>query len=216
VRDRLRIFGKRDEDIAAIERTHQIDRVSQVRAPIGGTITARKVGPGQFVKPDNPDPLFTISDLTTMWLLANVYETDIPSIQVGQPLEVRVLAYPNEVFRARVSYIGAAADPTTHRVAVRAEVANAGRKLKPEMFASFIIITSEEIARPTAPATAIVRDGNTASVWIAIGPQRFARRNVEVGPEQDGVVQIHAGVRPGERIVAEGALFLSNVRRGTN
>ena len=214
VRDRLRIFGKRDEDIARIERTHQIDRVSQVFAPISGTVTARKVGPGQFVKPDNPDPLFTIADLSTMWLLANVYETDIPLIRLGQPLEVRVLAYPKEVFRARVSYIGAAADPTTHRVPVRAEVANEGQKLKPEMFASFVIVTGEETRLLTVPTTAIVRDGETASVWVAVGPNRFTRRPVEVGSEQDGAVQILSGLKPGERVASAGALFLSNAKRG--
>lgn len=213
VRDRLRIFGKRDEDIARIERTHQIDRVSQVNAPIDGTVIARKVGPGQFVKPDNPDPLFTLADLSTMWLLANVYETDIPLIQVGQALHVQILAYPNEVFRARIAYVGVAADPTTHRVAVRAEVANPGHKLKPEMLASFVILTDEERYRPAVPATAIVRDGATTSVWMAVGPNRFTRREVDVGFEQGGVVQIVAGLRPGERIVAEGALFLSNAGR---
>jgi membrane fusion protein, heavy metal efflux system len=200
VRDRLRIFGKGDEDIARVERTHRIDRVSQVSAPIGGTVTGRKVGPGQFVKPDNPDPLFTIADLSTMWLLANVYETDIPSIRVGQALEVRVLAYPNEIFRARVSYIAAAADPATHRVAVRAEVTNRGQKLKPEMLASFAIVTGEETRVPTVPATALVRDGEAASVWVAAGPNRFARRVVEVGAEQGGAVQILSGVKAGERV----------------
>ena len=215
VRDRLRIYGKREEDIVRIEGTHQIDRVSQVFAPIGGTVTARKVGPGQFVKTDNPDPLYTIADLSTMWLLANVYETDIPLIRVGQMLEVRVLAYPSEIFRARVSYIGAAADPTTHRVAVRAEVANTGQRLKPEMFASFVILTGEETVLPTVPVAAVVRDGEAASVWVAVGRDRFVRRLVELGAEDGGTVQVRSGLKPGERVASAGALFLSNAWRGT-
>jgi membrane fusion protein, heavy metal efflux system len=213
-RDRLRVFGKTDAEIAKIEETRQIDRVTHVPSPLAGTITTRKVGPGQYVKPDNPDPLFTIADLSTMWMLANVYEADIPLIQVGQPVEVQVLAYPNEVFRARISYIGASADPTTHRIAVRAEVANSSRKLKPEMFAGFRILTSDAIQSPSVPARAIVREGNTPTVWVGKGPNRFTRREVKLGLEQNGIVQVLAGLQPGEQVVAEGALFLSNASRG--
>jgi cobalt-zinc-cadmium efflux system membrane fusion protein len=136
-------------------------------------------------------------------------------IRVGQMLEVRVLAYPNEIFRARVSYIGAAADPITHRVAVRAEVGNTGQRLKPEMFASFVILTGEETVLPTVPVAAVVRDGEAASVWVAVGRDRFVRRLVELGAEDGGTVQIRSGLKPGERVASAGALFLSNATRGT-
>jgi membrane fusion protein, heavy metal efflux system len=212
-RDRLRVFGKSDADIATIEEQRRIDRLTLVRSPITGTITTRKVGPGQYVKPDSPDPLFTIADLTTMWLLANVYETDIPHVQVGQPVEVRVPAYPEEIFRARITYIAASADPTTHRIAVRAEVANQGRKLKPEMFANFRITTNEGLDGAAVPIGAVIRDGETATVWIAAGPKQFRRRTVQLGLEQDGLIQVIAGLRPGEQVVADGAVFLSNAGR---
>ena len=212
-RDRLRVFGKVDGAIDEIEETRQIDRVTQVTAPLAGTITTRKLGPGQYVKPDNPDPLFAIADLSTMWLLANVYEADIPLIQVGQTVEVQVLAYPTEVFRARITYIGASADPATHRVTVRAEVANVARKLKPEMLASFRIVTSDGLQAPAVPASALVREGEKASVWIASGPKQFTRRQVKPGLEQDGAVQILEAVQPGERVVVQGGVFLSNLNR---
>lgn len=210
-RDRLRLFGKKDAEIAKLEEERGIHPRLPLVSPIDGTITARKVGPGQYVKPDNPDPLFTIADLSTMWLLANVAEVDIPLIRVGQLVEVRVMAYPTEVFRARITYIGASVDPATHRVAVRAEVANPRQKLKPEMFASFRILTNEEVQSPAVPASAIVRDGEKTMVWVEKAPRQFTRRDVRLGLEQNGLVQVVAGVQPGERLVAEGGVFLSNV-----
>jgi membrane fusion protein, heavy metal efflux system len=212
-RDRLRVFGKSDADIATIEEQRRIDRLTLVRSPITGTITTRKVGPGQYVKPDSADPLFTIADLSTMWLLANVYETDIPHVQAGQLVEVRVPAYPEDVFRARITYIAASADPTTHRIPVRAEVANQGRKLKPEMFANFRITTNESLDGTAVPIGAVIREGETPTVWIAAGPRQFRRRTVQLGLEQDGLVQVIAGLRPGEQVVADGAVFLSNAGR---
>jgi membrane fusion protein, heavy metal efflux system len=203
-------FGIGDTAIAKIETTHEVDRLSQLVAPIAGTVTARKVGPGQYVKPDNPDPLFTIADVSTMWLLANVYETDIASVQVGQPVEVHVMAYPERTFRARITYVAAAVDPATHRIAVRAEVLNPDGKLKPEMFASFRILTSEAVQRRAVPTTAIIREGDTPRLWVARARNTFVRRDVTLGEEQQGWTEVTSGLRAGERVVVAGGLFLSN------
>jgi cobalt-zinc-cadmium efflux system membrane fusion protein len=207
-------FGKSDAEVAQIEATHEVDRLAQILSPIGGTITARKVGPGQYVKPDNPDPLFTIADISTMWLFANVYETDIALIQVGQSAEVQVMAYPNQIFRARITYIAAAADPATHRIAVRAEVANPDGKLRPEMFASFRILTSGAVQTPAVPTTAIVREGEASKVWVAVAPNEFAHRDVALGRERDGWTEVISGVQAGEQVVTEGGVFLSNIGQG--
>jgi cobalt-zinc-cadmium efflux system membrane fusion protein len=206
-RDKLRAFGKSEADIARIERG-QTDRVVTVVAPLVGTITARKVGPGQYIRQDNSDPLFVIADLAQMWMLANVYESDVPWIKVGQPLEVRVLAYPDEVFKATITYIGAAVDPATHRVDVRAVVDNRAQKLKPEMFATFRIITNADMQYPAVPLSAVVRDGEKASVWAAQPEDQFVRREIKLGLEQNGYVQILSGVQLGEQIAAEGGLLL--------
>jgi cobalt-zinc-cadmium efflux system membrane fusion protein len=214
-RDRLRVFGKTDADIKVIEEERRIDRITQVRSPIAGMITARKVGPGQFVKPDNPDPLFTVADISTMWLLANVYETDIASIRVGQPVDVSVLAYPGQIFRARLSYIAPVVDPSTHRLAVRAEVTNTSGALKPEMFATFRIQTSAAVESAAVPVGAVTRDGDLATVWIKSGPREFTRRTVELGAERAGFVQALSGVRPGEQVVVEGGVFLSYAGKRT-
>jgi membrane fusion protein, heavy metal efflux system len=210
-RDQLRVFGKSDADIARVEQAHTIDRVTTVGSPITGTITARKVGPGQYIRPDNADPLFIIADLSKMWMLASVYETDVPLIKVGQPVEVSVVAYPNEVFKASISHIGAAVDPGTHRVDVRAVVENREQKLKPEMFATFRIITDADVPALAVPLSAIVREGEKTRVWVAQGANQFAQREVTIGLEQDGYVQILSGLQAGEQVVAEEGLLLSGV-----
>jgi cobalt-zinc-cadmium efflux system membrane fusion protein len=106
-RSKLHVFGKTEQEIEKVESERQIDRTARVSSPLVGTIIARKVGPGQFVKPDSTDPLFTIADLSTVWLLADVYESDAPLIKTGQSIEVHVTAFPNETFTARIAYIGA-------------------------------------------------------------------------------------------------------------
>jgi len=212
-RGRLRVLGKSDAEIARLEGGHGIDRVARVVAPIAGTVITRKVGPGQYVRPDNAEPLFLTADLSTMWMLANVAETDVPLIHVGQPAEVHVLAYPDAVFTARIDYIGAAVDAATHRVNVRCVVDNRDQRLKPEMFATFRIVTNAAEQSPAVPAGALVREGEAASVWVAQPEQGFVRRTVTVGLEQDGYAQILTGLQSGEQVATEGSLFLSNLAR---
>jgi cobalt-zinc-cadmium efflux system membrane fusion protein len=209
-RDKLRAFGKSETDIARIEQGHA-DRVVTVTSPLAGTITTPKVGPGRFIRQDNPDPLFIIADLSQMWMLANVYESDVPWIKVGQPVEVRVMAYPEEVFKATITYIGAAVDPATHRVDVRAVVDNRAQKLKPEMFATFRIITNVDLQYPAVPLSAVVRDGDKASVWVAQPEHQYVQREVKLGLKQNGYVQILSGLQPGEQIATEGGLLLGSM-----
>jgi cobalt-zinc-cadmium efflux system membrane fusion protein len=210
-RSKLHVFGKSDQEIEKIENERQIDRVARVGSPLTGTIVARKVGPGQFVKPDSPDPLLTIADLSTVWLLADVYESDAPPIKAGQSVEVHVSAFPNETFTARIAYIGASVDPTTHRVAVRSVVQNRGRKLKPEMFASFRVVTDSEVASLAVPLSAVVHEGNKTSVWMKQSRNAFARREVTLGLEQGGYAQVLSGLQAGDQVVSEGSIFISNV-----
>jgi cobalt-zinc-cadmium efflux system membrane fusion protein len=209
-RDKLRAFGKSATDIARIEQGYT-DRVVTVTSPLAGTITARKVGPGQFIRQDNTDPLFVIADLAHMWMLANVYESDVPWIKVGQPVEVRVMAYPEEVFKATITYIGAAVDPATHRVDVRAVVDNPAQELKPEMFATFRIITHADMQYLAVPLSAVVRDGDKPSVWVAQPEHQFVQREVKLGLEQNEYVQILSGLQAGEQVAAEGGLLLGSL-----
>lgn len=212
-RSRLSVFGKTNEEIAKIENDRQLDRITRVLSPIAGTTVARKVGPGQFVKPDSTEPLFTIADLSTVWLLADVSEADVPLIKVGQRIEIHVAAYPNETFTARIAYVSPSVDPATHRAGLRSIVENRGRRLKPEMFASFRVVTNAGTQSLAVPTTAIVREGDKTSVWVAQGRNHFARRDVTTGIQQGGYVQIVSGLQLGETVVSEGSIFVGNAAK---
>ena len=216
LRDKLRMMGKAEEFIQQLETERRIDPITAIFSPISGTVTSRKVGPGQYVQPDNTNALYTVADLTTMWLRVNVPETDIRFVKMGQQVRVHVMAYPNELFSARVTYIGVSIDPATRRVPVRAEMPNPDFRLKPEMFATARILSNDALRSPAVPVNAIVRDGATARVWVQAGKGQFVRRTVQLGLQQDGMVQITEGVKAGEQVVSDGAVFLGNILPGDN
>jgi len=213
VRNRLRILGKTDEEITALEAqpTQKLDSITTVRAPIGGIITQRQIGLGQFINSTAAgasNPIYTIGNLSTVWLIANVREVDAPLMQVGLPVEVHVLAFPGRVFRAKISWVAPSIDPNTHRLSVRADVENPDRELKPGMFANFSIITGEAATAPAVPQQAIVYEGETARVWVAGEDGTIAARSVRVGQLADGMVEILGGLTEGEKVVTSGALFI--------
>ena len=211
IKDRLRgVFGKTDTAIETVLKDRIIDRVTQVKAPIAGTITARKIGLGQYIKPDNADPLFTITDLSSMWLVADVYEIDSPNVKIGQNVEVRTLAFPDKTFQAKVTYIGPSVNPDSRRVAVRCDVPNAKRELKAEMYATFKIFTGDAAPSPSISTHAILQDGDKQVVFVEQSATEFVKRVIKTGLTQGASVQVVGGLRAGERIVTQGAIFLGN------
>jgi cobalt-zinc-cadmium efflux system membrane fusion protein len=213
VRSRLRILGKTDQEIASLEAepTQKLNPVATVTAPIAGTVTQRQIGVGQYINSEAngaTNPVFTISDLSTVWLIANVREADAPLMHVGEPVEVHVLAFPGRVFKAKISWVGPSIDSNTHRLSVRADVENPRGELKPGMFANFSIITGEAATAPAVPQRAIVYEGDTARVWVAEDDGAIAARSIRTGRIADGMVEILAGVSPGEKVVTSGALFI--------
>ena len=210
-RNRLRvIIGRDQEEVDRLERTRVINPLITINSPIDGTVIARKVGPGQYVRADIADMLYSIADLSTMWLKANVPEIDIPLIRVGQEIEVRVTAVPDRVFAAQVIAIGAASDASTRRVVVRSEIPNPDRALKSEMFASFKIAIGEGRPMPSVPSDAVIWEGEQAVVWTEREPMLFERRVVKAGLEQDGRLEIRDGLKAGERVITRGAIFVQN------
>ena len=213
VRRRLRILGKTDEEIALLEAQpmQKLDSEVTVRAPIGGTITQRQIGVGQFINSETggaTNPVYTISDLSTVYLIANVREWDAPMMHVGDPVEVRVLAYPGRVFKAKISWIAASIDPNTRRLSVRADVENPNGELKPGMFASFSIIIGNSETAPAVPQSAVVYEGETAHVWVAGDDGTIAVRSIHIGRSSDGMVEVREGLSAGEKVVTSGALFI--------
>jgi cobalt-zinc-cadmium efflux system membrane fusion protein len=220
-RNRLRILGKSDAEIAALEAAPQQTKMSPVAvvgAPIAGTVTQRQVGLGQFITSASAgasNPVYTVSDLSTVWLVANVRETDAPLLRVGQPVEVEALAYPGRTFKARLAWIAPAVDGTTRRLPVRAEVANPGGALKPMMFASFHIVTGDPVTAPGVPQSAIVYQGENARVFVARDDGAVELRTVRTGRTHAGMIEVSSGLRAGEKIVTSGTLFIDRAIEGT-
>jgi cobalt-zinc-cadmium efflux system membrane fusion protein len=211
VRNRLSILGKSPADIAALERAEIIDPVATMTAPIAGVVVDRQVGPGQFLQSGSATPVFTIADPSSVWLLANVRETDAGLVKVGQSVEVRVLAYPKRAFKARVTYVAALVDSVTHRLPVRAEIDNHDGALKPEMFASFRILTSDASQSPAIPAGAVIYEGSGAHVWVLREDGLLELRAIQTGRSSDALIEILDGLKAGERVVTKGGLFIDQV-----
>jgi membrane fusion protein, heavy metal efflux system len=213
-RNRLRVIVGRDQqEVDRLERERVINPLITVNAPIDGTVIGRKVGPGQYVRSDTADSLYSIANLSVLWLKANVPENEIVHVRVGQEIEVRLTAIPDRVIKAKITAIGAASDAATRRVTVRSEIPNPDRTLKSEMFATFKITTSGGEPSIAVPAESVIRDGDQASVWVQREPLTFQRRKIKVGIERDGLVQVLDGIKPGDQVVGRGALFVDNESR---
>lgn len=208
VRNRLRILGKSDAEIARLEGAQSIDPVATIAAPVAGIVVDRQVGPGQYLQSGSGTPVFTIADLSSVWLLANVRESDAGLVRLGQAVEVHVLAYPKRAFKARVTYVAAVVDSVTHWLPVRAEIENRDGALKPEMFANFRILTSGATESPAVPQAAVIYEGDAAHVWVVTGDGLIAYRAIRTGRNNDGLVEVLDGLKSGERIVTKGGLFI--------
>jgi cobalt-zinc-cadmium efflux system membrane fusion protein len=213
VRNRLRILGQSDAEIGRIEHAGIQPRGAEsiVRAPLAGTVIQRQVGPGQYIQSaagGASSPVYQIGDLSTVWVVANVRESDAPQLQLGALVEVRTLAWPDRVFAAKLSWIAPAIDAQTHRLPVRAEVDNRDGALKPTMFATIRIVTGAATEAPAVPQRAIVYEGSDAHVYVARDDRLLALRPIRTGRTHGGMVEVAEGLAAGERVVTAGALFI--------
>lgn len=213
VRNRLRLLGKSDAEIAAYEKNGRLGSETQIRAPIAGTIVQRKVGIGQYLTASS-DPVFVIGDLSTVWLIANVRESEIPKVRIGQEVEARVAGFGTRVFKARVNYMAASLDPATRRLAVRSEVDNPDRVLRPEMFATYTIVTGKGQPSPSVPLAAIVYEGERTHVWVARADGAVEARDIRLGLINGESAQVVEGLKAGEQVVTRGALFIDRAATG--
>ena len=192
--------------------SRRIDPALVVASPVSGRVTARNAQAGLLVQPGSAPAPFAVSDTSTMWMIANVAETDSPLFQRGQPVQVTVAAYPDREFSGTISVMGESVDPSTHTLAVRSEIRDPKHELKPGMMAAFVIHTGATATTTAAPLDAVVREGDgSMNVWITTDRRHFERRTVKIGLQQDGFDQILDGLRPGELVVGKGAVFLSNM-----
>jgi membrane fusion protein, heavy metal efflux system len=211
-RDAVRIFGKTDAEIDQIIADRKADPTLVVRSPIDGRVTDRNAAPGLFVQPASAPAPYTVADINTMWMLANVVENDSPAFRVGQAVQVKINAFPGELFDGTVTTIGSSVDPNTRRVLVRSEIKDPKHELRSGMFANFIITVGAPVRSPAIPLNGVVREGDgTQTIWVTADRRRFTRRTVEIGQQDDGYRQIVKGVQAGELVATDGAIFLSNM-----
>ena len=200
----LRVLGL---DVDRSERSERLDSRIPVRSPLGGTVIERRVTEGQFVQPDS-NPLLVVADLSTVWVLADIFEHDLHLVSLGQKAEVSTVAYPDKRFMARVSRISDSLDPTTHTVKVRFLADNSTGQLKPEMFATVTLILSQATQVLTVPATAVFVEGERNYVFVLQSDHHLTRQQVNVVPDPSGRARVVGGLQAGDRVVSDGALLL--------
>jgi len=178
-----------------------------VLAPISGEVVERLVSPGQVVQAGQTQA-FTISDLSTVWVLANVYQADLAAIRSGDDVVVQTDAYPGS-FHGRISYVSPALDPGTRTLQARIVVDNPGEKLKKDMYCNVTVTAGSLLNVIAVPNSSVLRDDdNQPFVYVASGTNQFGRHDVEIGESQNGQTQILKGISVGERVVGDGSLFL--------
>ena len=210
--DAVLVFGKTNAEIDQMIASRRIDPALVVRSPISGKITYKVAQPGFLVQPGNAPAPYSVADVAIKWMLANVSETDVPLFHLGQSVQVKVMAFPDHAFRGKVSKIYETVDPNTHRVTIRSEIADPRDELRPGMLANFVIRVHNPVEATAIPANGVVREADgTMTAWVTADRRRFEQRIVKIGLRNDDRVQVLDGLRPGELVVADGAVFLSNM-----
>jgi membrane fusion protein, copper/silver efflux system len=203
-RDRLRLLGISDGEIARLEKRGQAERALTLSAPISGFITVKTAVAGAKVAPD--DPLFEITDLSHVWVLADVYEYELPRLKIGQKATLTLSYWPDRSWRGTVSYILPTVDEKTRTVKVRIEIANPRNDLKPEMFGDVVIDTAPRQAL-VVPEDAVIVTGARKVAFVILDDGQLVPRTIETGLHVDGNYEVKSGLKAGDKVAA-GASFL--------
>lgn len=213
IEEKLHRFGLTDADLEKLNtqthtQYHREASHSVLRAPFDGVVIKHDVAEGEVVETGRE--LFTIADLSTVWVQADVYEKDIASIRKGQQVTVLLDAYPGESFIGKITYISDFLDPKTRTAKVRCEVPNPDGRLKLEMFATIQIPTPISREAVMIPTTAVQQIDDKPVVFVKVGDTRFQRREVQLGTPSDGWVEVKSGVKAGELVVTQGSFYLKS------
>jgi len=216
--DRLRLLGMSEEQITRLTDEQKILSYVPITAPFEGRVIARNLTKGEVV--EVTDKLFTVADLSEVWVLANIPEKDIPFIRahsgtseasaVEQLVEVLLTAYPNEVFHGKVTYVGDVLDAATRTMNLRLELPNPDRKLKPEMYATIRVHSLPEPGVLMVPETAVQRERDRRFVFVQRDPRTFEARDVRIGESNGDAVKVLDGLQEGEPVVVKGAYVLKS------
>lgn len=208
-KDQLTVMGMSENAIRRLSNSGQIDSVIPVTATLSGTIIERKISIGQIVEP--ADDLFTIADLSEVWVVAEAPEQQAFLVEIGGQAEVQIPALPGQKITGRVIYVADTVNPSTRTVTVRMEVENPERKIKPEMLAT-MVIHRPRVSSLNIPAKAVVRAGDHDYVFVQITGDKFVLTQVSLGPDLGGIRRVIGGLTEGQRIVVDGAFHLNNER----
>lgn len=214
-RNKLKILGFNDEAIDNFRQKGGINPEITIYAPIAGTVVQRKIGPGQYVGAGSSDPVYVIGDLSTIWLTAFVRESDAAAVAVGQEIAFTVLALPGRPLLARINYVAAAIDSATRRLLVRATVDNKEGLLKPEMFANVTIYSPGDHVAVGVPKTALIYEADQVRVWVAHDDKTIELRRIKPGLTNGDLVEVLGNLKPGEKIVTKGSLFIDRAASGS-
>ena len=211
-RHAVAIFGKTEVEIDHIVAKRQIEPALVVKSPIIGRVTARNAAPGLLEQPGTPPAPYSVSDLRTKWMVANVIESDAPLYRLGQPIQASVMALPGRIFEGKISRLGRSLDPNTHRIVVRCEIADPRDELIPGMLANFAIRVQDPITSIAIPVNGVVRNGDGSfAAWVTTDRRRFTQRTVTLGEPLDGQYPVLTGLKRGELAITDGAVFVSNI-----
>ena len=214
-RNKLRILGLTDEDIATFQEKGRINPEITIFAPLAGTVVQRKIGPGQYVNAGASDPVYVIGDLSTVWMTAFVRESDCANVAIGQDVTFNVLALPGRSLSARINYVATAIDPATRRLLVRATIDNKNGTLKPEMFANVTIFSAGDRPAVGVPKQALIYEGDQVRIWVAHPDKTIELRQIKPGLTNGDLVEVVGNLKPGEQIVTKGALFIDRAASGS-
>jgi len=204
--DALRALGLNDPE-AVVKNPPKMTSQIPVIAPVSGEVVERLVGPGQLLQ-GGATQVFTISDMSTVWVLVNVYQSDMAYVHAGDSVEITTDSYP-EVFHGKISYIAPALDPNTRTLQARIVTSNPAKKLKKDMYVTASVQAGAIRDALTVPDTAVLHDTeNQAFVYVQSGSNQFARRLIKAGDSLGGRTQVTDGLKESERVVGDGALFL--------
>jgi len=206
------VFGRSPAQIDRIIARRQVEPALIVRSPLTGRITARNAAPGMLEQPGNPPAPYSVADLRSKWMVANVIESDSPLYRLGQPIEAAVMAYPGRSFTGIITRVGRSLDPNTHRIVVRCDNADPREELIPGMLASFATRVQAPLTAIAIPVNGVVRNGDGSfAAWVTADRRHFEQRLVRVGEALDGQYPVLAGLKRGELAVVDGAVFVSNI-----
>ncbi len=207
----LRALGVDEKALGDLERNHPVTNPGgMIRSPLAGTVVEKLITPGQLLQA-GATPCFTVADLSTVWVMANVFDADLPYVAVGDSAEVTIGA-GQPPLQAKVEYIAAFVDPNTRAVAVRLGVPNPGEVLKRDLYVSAAIHSRKEVRGLLIPVSALLRDEqNLPFVFISRPDGNFVRRQIQAGARIGDRQEVTSGLTAGDTIVVEGGLFLSSV-----